>query len=252
MALEYAVKDHVAYITLNRPEKMNAQNREMRIKMVDAWHKAKTDPDVWAVIITGNGKAFSAGHDLSEDMTPEEKASDPGSAAVYEGLMELDKPVIAAINGVCLAQGAGVALLTDIRIAADHVEFGWPQVRRGIGSVSGPAILSRAVPRNIAYEYLFTGEFFSAQRAHELHLVNHVVPGDQVMAKAEEIVDKIRKNAPLALRGIKQATIRTEILDQADAFRVGSMQTALLRHTEDAKEGVAAFREKREPQWKAR
>lgn len=251
MALDYKVENHIAYITLNRPEKMNAQNREMRIKMVEAWHNARTDPEVWAVIITGAGKAFSAGHDLGEDLTPEEKASDPGTPPVYEGLMELDKPVISAINGVCLAQGAGIALLTDIRIAADHVEFGWPQVRRGIGSVSGPAILARAIPRNIAYEYLFTGEFFSADKALELGLLNHVVPADQVLAKAEEIADKIRKNAPLALRGIKQATIRTETLAQADAFRVGSMQTALLRHTNDAKEGVAAFREKREPSWTA-
>lgn len=251
MVLDYRVENHVAYVTLNRPEKMNAQNREMRIKLVEAWNNARTDADVWAVIVTGEGKAFSAGHDLGEDLTPEEKATDPGTPIVYESLMELDKPVIAAINGVCLAQGAGLALLTDIRIAADHVEFGWPQVRRGIGSVSGPAILARVIPRNIAYEYLFTGDFFTAQRALELGIVNHVVPADEVMAKAEEIVAKLRRNAPLALRGIKQAAIRTEVVDQAEAFRIGSMQTALLRFTNDAKEGVAAFREKREPNWTA-
>jgi enoyl-CoA hydratase/carnithine racemase len=248
----FEVRDRVAVVTLNRPDKMNAMNVAMRVGLVETWRRIAEDRAVWAVVLTGAGKAFCAGHDLVEKPSAEEKLADPGTAAVYGGLWELEKPVIAAINGICLAQGAGLALLTDIRIAADHVQFGWPQARRGIGSVSGPTMLTRMIPRNLAFEYLFTGESFDAARAKELSLVNHVLPADEVLPRAIELAATICQNAPLAVSSIKRDTIQTAGMGQVEAFRVVSMSTALLRQTDDAQEGMAAFREKRAPAWTAR
>jgi enoyl-CoA hydratase/carnithine racemase len=160
--------------------------------------------------------------------------------------------MIAAINGTCLAQGAGVALLCDIRVAAEHVRFGWPQVKRGIGSVSGPTILARMVPHTVAFEYLFTGEFFSAEKALELHLVNRVVPAEKVMTTVEEIAAQVLKNAPIALRAMKQATVLTETLSQQNAFEVAYGMLNIANSTRDAAEGKLAFAEKREPVWEGR
>lgn len=252
MVLKFEVHDRVALVTLNRPDQMNAQNLEMRKALVDAWERIDNDPDIWLAVVTGAGKAFSAGHDLKEKLTPEQDADDPGTAGVYGGLMAIEKPTIAAINGFCLAQGAGIAFLCDIRVCAEHVEFGWPQVKRGIGSVSGPAILSRMVPQNIAFEYLFTGEFFTAKEALEFNMVNRVLPAERVLEDAMDIAAKIQKNAPLALRAIKRATLLTKNMAQAEAFEVGEAIVKNVNQTEDAVEGKAAFAEKRDPVWQGR
>lgn len=252
MILEYEVTGHIAKVTLNRPDQMNAQNLEMRKAMVEAWRRINKDDNVWLAIITGNGRAFSAGHDLKEKLTPEEVATDPGTAEVYRGLQAITKPTLAAINGFCLAQGAGVALLTDIRIAAEEAEFGWPQVKRGISSVSGPTELARAVPHNVAFEFLFTGQFCSAQDALRLGLVNRVVPHDKVLDTTMEIAEKILKNAPLSLRSIKEIYIRTRALSQAEAFYHAEEMVKKANQSADAIEGLAAFAEKREPVWQGR
>lgn len=252
MVLKLEVHDRVALVTLDRPDQMNAQNLEMRKALVEAWDRIDNDPDIWLAVVTGAGKAFSAGHDLKEKLTPEQDADDPGTAGVYGGLMGIEKPTIAAINGFCLAQGAGIAFLCDIRICAEHVEFGWPQVKRGIGSVSGPAILSRMVPQNIAFEYLFTGEFFTAKEALEFNMVNRVVPAERVLDDAMEVAAKIQKNAPLALRAIKRATLLTKNMAQPEAFEVGEAIVKNVNQTADAEEGKTAFAEKREPVWQGR
>jgi len=250
--VEYEVKDHIALARLNRPEQMNAQNIEMRKALVQTWHNIDTDPEVWVAILTGNGKAFSAGHDLKEQATAEELRTDPGTHGVYAGLMSITKPVLAAINGPCLAQGAGVALLSDIRIAADDAVFGWPQVKRGISSVSGPAILCRVVPENIAFEYLFTGEFITAQEALRWGLINRVCPKAEVLDQTFALARKILENAPLAVRSIKEAHLRTKNVNQIEAFALGEAMAKLANQSEDAKEGLAAFAEKRPPVGKGR
>ena len=162
------------------------------------------------------------------------------------------KPIIAAINGVCLAQGCGIALGSDIRIASTGAQFGWPQAKRGISSVSGPALLSQVVPRNVAFEFLFTGEFVDAQKALELMLVNYVVPPEEVMPRAEEMARKITANAPLALAAIKEASIRGSEMGLEDRVAFAQKKRDEVLATEDAQEGVRAFAEKRSPVWKGR
>ena len=254
MALvEYEVKGRIAYITMNRPEKLNAINHEMLDGLWQAFTNLRDDPEVWLGIVTGNGRAFSVGHDLVE--------MGGGSAPVRESattdqlyFMEqhIWKPIIAAINGICLAQGAGIALGADIRVAADTAQFGWPQVKRGISSISGPVILSHRVPLGNALETLFVGEFLPAQEAQRLGLVNHVVPQEEVMSKAEELAGKILENAPLAVRAIKEAAIRGLHLSLQDRLSVAALVSARVRNSEDSQEGLNAFKEKRAPVWKAR
>ena len=247
----YEIKEGIAYITLNRPEKLNAINPEMRELMWDAFQDVKNNPEVRCAIVTGSGRAFSTGHDLVA-MANARANEGPSTGDLYVVQSQIWKPIIAAINGVCLAQGCGIALGSDIRIASTEAQFGWPQAKRGISSVSGPALLSQVVPRNVAFEFLFTGEFVDARKALDLMLVNYVVATEDVMPRAEEMARKITANAPLALAAIKEASIRgSEMgLEERVAFAQAKRDEVLA--TEDAKEGVTAFAEKRAPVWKGR
>ncbi len=250
--IDYEVKDKLAFITLNRPEKMNAINEEMVELMFDILDEVSRDEGVWACIITGEGKAFSSGHDLTYfagERTQEARAV----SDLYQVILELPRPCFAAINGICLAGGAGIALSTDIRLMAEGAKLGWPQVKRGVSSVSGPFLLANLVPRNIAYEILFTGEFISAHKARELGLINHVVPeGRDTLEQTEALARQVMKNAPLAIRVIKDFTVRARHLSNSDALRMGDLFFKKLVDSEDGREGLAAFMEKREPSWKGK
>ena len=247
----YEIKEGIAYITLNRPEKLNAINPEMRALLWDAFQDVKNNPEVRCAIVTGAGRAFSTGHDLVA-MAHARANEGPSTGDLYVVQSNIWKPIIAAINGLCLAQGCGIALGSDIRIASTEARFGWPQAKRGISSVSGPALLSQVVPRNVAFEFLFTGEFVDAQRALELMLVNYVVPSNEIILRAEEMAHKITANAPLALAAIKEASIKGAELGLEERVAFAQKKRDEVLATEDAKEGVAAFAEKRTPVWKGR
>lgn len=247
----YEIKDSIAYITLNRPEKMNAINPEMRQLLWDAFQDVKNNPEVRCAIVTGKGRAFSTGHDLVA-MANARANEGPTTGDLYVVQSTIYKPIIAAINGVCLAQGCGIALGSDIRIASTEAQFGWPQAKRGLSSVSGPALLSQVVPKNVAFEFLFTGEFVDAQRALELMLVNYIVPPEDVMAKAEEFARKITANAPLAIAAIKEASVVGASMNLEDRVAFAQSKRDEVLATEDAQEGVRAFAEKRAPVWKGR
>jgi len=252
--VEYAVKGRIAYITMNRPEKLNAMTHEMLLGLWDAFTKLRDDPDVWLGIVTGEGRAFSVGHDLVEMSGGGKMADLPGSTdeLYYFMATEIWKPIIAAVNGLCLAQGAGVALGADIRVAAESAQLGWPQVKRGISSISGPAILSQRVPIGTALEILLTGDFIDASRALKLGLVNYVVPTSEVMEKSEELAAKILTNAPLAVRAMKKSAIRGLDLPLHDRLEAATAIYDSLQDTEDAKEGLLAFHEKRTPVFRGR
>ena len=247
----YEIKEGIAYITLNRPEKLNAIDPPMRQQLWDAFQDVDKNPDVRCAIVTGAGRAFSTGHDLVA-MAAGGANEGPSTGDLYVVQSNIWKPIISAINGVCLAQGCGIALGSDIRIASSKAEFGWPQAKRGIASVSGPALLSQVVPRNIAFEFLFTGDFVDAHKALELMLVNYVVEPDQVMAKSEEIAHKITANAPLSLAAIKEASIKGSEMGLEDRVKFAQNKRNEVLESEDAKEGVLAFAEKRAPVWKGR
>ena len=247
----YEIKEGIAYITLNRPEKLNAINPEMRQLLWDAFQDVQNNPEVRCAIVTGRGRAFSTGHDLVA-MANARANEGPSTGDIYVVQSNIWKPIIAAINGICLAQGCGIALGSDIRIASTEARFGWPQAKRGISSVSGPALLSQVVPRNIAFEFLFTGEFVDAQRALDLMLVNYVVAPDDVMPQAEEMARKITANAPLALAAIKEASIKGSEMGLEERVAFAQAKRDEVLNTEDAKEGVTAFAEKRAPVWTGR
>jgi enoyl-CoA hydratase/carnithine racemase len=175
--------------------------------------------------------------------------TEPSTDDLYLYQLGVFKPIVVSINGYCLAQGAGLALCSDIRIASDQAQFGWPQVKRGIASISGPSLLSQFVPHNLAMELLFTGEFVGAQRALELGLVNQVVPHDQLAPATESLVQKLRANAPLPMRAIKEAALRGQGMPMPDRVRFASLLLKRINQTADAREGLAAFQEKRQPTW---
>jgi enoyl-CoA hydratase/carnithine racemase len=250
--VDFEVRDKVGYVTLNRPEKLNAINHQMIGELFEVFEEVKFNPDIWAMVITGTGRAFSTGHDLVEMATTQPVGRHGSATAFYQYLQELYKPTIAAINGYCLAQGGGIALSCDIRIASDQAQFGWPQVKRGISSTSGPTILCQRIPLNIAMEMLFTGEFIDPKRAMELNLVNKVVPHEQLMDEVEAMVRKIMNNAPLAVRAIKEVGMRGLNLQMEERVRLAGLISGVVGRSEDSKEGLQAFAEKREPVWKGR
>ena len=239
----YEIRDGIAYITMNRPEKLNAIDPEMRQILWDSFQDVKNNPEVRCAIVTGNGRAFSTGHDLVA-MANARANEGPSTGDLYVVQANIWKPI--------LAQGCGIALGSDIRVASTEAQFGWPQAKRGISSVSGPALLSQVVPRNIAFEFLFTGDFVDAQRALDLMLVNHVVPPEEVMPKAEELARKIIANAPLSLAAIKEASIKGSEMGLEERVGYAQKKRDEVLQSEDAKEGVKAFAEKRAPVWTGR
>lgn len=250
--VEYRTENGIGFVTLNRPEQKNALNFDMRMALVETWARVEQDAEARVVLLTGAGNTFSAGHDLKERLTSEQEAIDPGSPKVYSGLRTLTKPVIVAINGPCLAQGAALALLADIRIASQTTIFGWPQVTRGLSSVSGPTMLARMVPWNIAMEYLLTGKVLPLDEALRWGLVNQIVPDDELQRTALELAQKIVANAPLSLKAIKEAALLTADMDQDNAFKVAWLIRQRVYRTEDANEGKLSFAEKRMPIWRGR
>lgn len=254
----YEKKDRLVYVTLNRPDVMNALSMEVRRKLIEAWQEFRADDDAWVAIVTGAGeRAFSAGADLKE------MASLPPAAVaeLWEGTppvlgvrgVTLWKPVIAAINGFCLAGGLELAMSCDMRVATEQSTFGLAEVTRAIiPGAGGTQRLPRLIPVGIAMEMLLTGKRINAQEALRYGLVNRVVPAGEHVAAAEEIAKTLLGNGPLAMRAIKEAALRGLDLPLEDGFRLEWLLSRLIRDTEDAKEGPRAFAEKRSPAYKGR
>jgi enoyl-CoA hydratase/carnithine racemase len=249
----------VTTITLNRPEAMNAFNREMAEELGRAWAEFAADPDAMVLLITGSGdKAFCVGADLHERARLED---DPHVAGFWNGLpgqmpmrsAEMYKPVIAAINGHCLGGGLELALLCDIRIASENASFGQPEIRWGIFPGMGATQrLPRVLPYNLAAEMLFTGERMNAAEAYRVGLINRVVPQGQLMIETGRVAETIVRNGPLALRAAKEALLRSYDLSMEQGLRLEGLLRHSVGRTEDAREGIRAFREKRTPRYRGR
>ena len=252
--VEYEIKDKIGYITFNRPDKLNAIDAEMRDELWRVMHDVNDNPEVWLAVITGRGRAFSVGADLASIAVRSDDpyVDDNPTEDLYVYQTQIYKPIIASINGFCLAQGGGIALASDIRIASDRAYFSWPQARRGIGSVSGPCILAHRLPLNFAFEFMLIGNMIPADRALELGLVNKVVPHDELESATQVFVETLRGNAPLAMRAIKEVTLRDLNMRLEDRVRLAGFVNRRIQRTQDAQEGIQAFTERRMPMFQGR
>jgi E-phenylitaconyl-CoA hydratase len=257
MGLDFEIRDRVAYLTLNRPEAMNAMDPELYKALSDAWIEVRDNPEIWCAVITGAGdRAFTAGADLKKTIPrqPEmwEFWQTQADQILNRGL-EVWKPVIAAVNGYCLAGGMTLLFATDIRIAAEHATFGISEVKRGILPGNGGTQRAlRQLPYPIAMELLLIGDQLTAQQALQYGLVNRVVSKEELMPTAEAYARKIVANAPLAVRAIKELAVRSQYMHLNDGLRLEAAIQQVLRQSEDAKEGPRAFAEKRPARWTGR
>ncbi len=255
-AFELEVDGHVAIMHLNRPEAMNAMNRELREGMDAAFERLTNDRELRVAILIGEGgRAFSAGADLKE-MAEGGLAQSPWTprAPSLMGTMEVWKPIIAAIDGFCLGGGLELSLSCDVRVATEVSQFGVPEVTRGIiPGAGGTQRLPRSIPFGIAMELLLTGKRIPAAEAARWGIINHVVPTRaELMPKCMEIAGQIGANGPLAVQAVKEAAYRGRYTTLAEGLRIEQFESALLGHTEDAKEGPKAFAEKRAPHYVGR
>lgn len=258
MGLDVDVRDHIATITLNRPEAMNAFDPPMRAELQDAWQRIDADDDIRVAVITGAGdRAFCTGADLKNTMPPSEShaAITFGSSQrdhLLDGL-DTDKPLVCAINGYAIGGGLEIALACDIRIAASHAQFGLSEVKVGsIPGAGGTQTLPRAIGRAMAMQMLLTGERIDAETALRCGLISEIHDLEQLRDRAHEIATRIAANAPLSVRAVKRLVNRGADMPLATAMEVERFVFGLLRDTEDRIEGRVAFKEKRKPDYQGR
>lgn len=252
-------RDHILLVTLDRPEARNAVNGEVSTLLGRALHEADTDPEIRVVVLTGTGdKSFCAGADLKALSKGEDIFPADNREWGFAGMMQhpVSVPVIAAVNGTALGGGCEISLASDLVVAAEHAVFGLPEVKRGLVAAAGGAFrLPQQVPHRVAMEMLLTGEPITAERALELHLINRVVPAEQLLDTALELAGVIAANAPLSVQATKRVAlgITGGARPGEDALWAHSdTEMITVMTSEDAAEGPIAFAEKRAPVWKAR
>lgn len=260
--------DHIVTITIDRPEARNALDLYHFRDLAAAWRSFKDDDDAWVAIVTGVERNFMVGADLKTyipQITELQKKIAGGDVTEIDGCrlsdgtyavlrnVKLYKPVIAAINGPCVAGGMEMLGGVDIRVATEHATFGVMEPKRGLFAGGGTTV---RLPRQLAFpaamEFLLTAEAFPAERALEVGLLNEIVPEAQLMEKALDWARRITANAPLAVQATKESVIRGLALDMKEAYKVESQLASGVFQSEDAKEGPKAFAEKRPPVWRAR
>jgi enoyl-CoA hydratase len=251
--IRFETKNHVAIITIDRPEAMNSLSADMLLGIEDAFKAFDDDPELWVAIFTASGdRAFSSGLDLKE-AAPMLTGGDQLGFEDWtkRQFSDVFKPIICAVNGFCIAGGMEMLLGTDLRIAAEHATFGLGEVRWGLVPLGGTHIrLPRQIPWSIAMQLLLTGKNIDAQRAYEVGLINEVVPADQLMATAMDWAEKMCRNGPLAMQTAKEIAVRSLNLEGGFVLEKALGQKVLA--SDDAKEGPLAFAEKRPAEFKGR
>jgi enoyl-CoA hydratase len=261
-------EDHIVLITIDRPEAKNALDLRGFSDLANAWKKFNEDDDAWVAIITGVGRNFMAGADLKTyipEVTRLQKQIAAGNVTEFDGIdlrdstyavlrnVKIWKPIIAAVNGPCVAGGMEMLGGVDIRIATPNAKFGVMEPARGLFAGGGTTVrLPRQVNFPAAMEFLLTAEAFPAEAAMEMGLLNKIVPEEDLLDEAYAFARRITKNAPLAVQATKESVIRCLALDMKAAYKLESEISSGVFQTEDAKEGPKAFAEKRPPVWQAR
>ncbi|WP_392667952.1 enoyl-CoA-hydratase DpgD [Streptomyces sp. LN785] len=260
--VDYRKAGHVAHVTLNRPEVLNAMDLAMHEELAGIWDDVEADDDVRLAVLTGAGdRAFSVGQDLKERAALDAAGAHPttfGSRGLpgWPRLTErftLSKPVLARVRGHALGGGFELALACDLIVAAEDAVFALPEARLGLVPGAGGAFrLARQLPLKTALGYLLTGRRITAARALELGLVNEVVPADDLDACVERWVDDLLSCAPLSLRAIKESVMRSVDLPLEQAFATRYVWEERRMGSEDAVEGPRAFADRRRPKWAGR
>jgi len=242
--VRYVKKDRIAYVTLNRPDRLNAYTNQTLIELNKCWADYESDDKLQVAILSGEGAAFSVGHDLyaGESITTE-------PPAIHYGDIKLYKPIIAAVNGYALGGGCSMALSCDVRICAEDAKFGYPQPKIGITTIGGPQRLPRLIP-GLARWYLLSGEFITASEAYRLGLVLKVVANDKLMEEANLLAQKLCECSSNSIRHIKEAIEEGKELPLRQALYLSKLVTRKAEATEDYQDSLIAFKEKRVPLWK--
>ncbi|MGE0385581.1 MAG: enoyl-CoA hydratase-related protein [Gammaproteobacteria bacterium] len=248
--LRYEVRDRVAWLTLDRPQSLNALNLALFDALEARFRELSADPQVLAAVVHGAGeRAFSTGADLKEAASGTIDVMDRVERDTWP---YVSKPLIAAIHGFCLAGGFELALRCDIRIATPDAEFGMPEPRWCLMGGYGLHHLSRMIPMGEAMYLQLTGQRIGAQRAHEIGLVQCIVPRSELLGEAARIATAIARNAPLAVQGIKRVVSHGRHLPVEASQKFAAPIERQVYASEDSREGPRAFAEKREPRWQGR
>jgi enoyl-CoA hydratase len=247
--IEYQKKGATAYVTLNRPDKLNAMNEVLHDELARVWADFRDDGELRVAILSGKGRCFSAGADLSG-----------GASANYEytghfpdisQTQKVYKPIISALHSHVVGYGMWIALDADFRIATPDVTFWLPEPQWGIATIPA-AWFPKVMPWAIAAEVLLFAERISAERAYDVGMINKIVPADQLMGEAEKYANRICELSPMAVQGMKELMVRGSSLDYSAIDKItGEVQTRVM-NSEDRKEGARAFSEKRRVEWPGR
>lgn len=252
----YEVVDHVATITLNRPESRNAINGAMRRDLNAAWDRFRDDEDAWVGILTATGEVFCAGADLTDSAgavgTFGGTFWEKPTINSFESGMELFKPTIAAVNGPCIGYGLTGVLFCDFVIASTEAVFCYPEVTLGMPTIVGAIRLPERIGWANAMELLLTGAPMSAQRAKEAGLVWKLTEPEQLLAEAGNWARVLTRAAPLAARATKEVAWRTPDMGWVESVRFGEVMRKVVGATADVGEGLRAWREGREPRWRGK
>lgn len=255
--LKKELSDGVLKLTLNRPEKRNALNRELMTEFVDALRDAKKNDEVKVILIRGKGKAFCSGADLGnlDEMRKSVITMREHLGHYKDVLLELTdvgKPTITAVQGYALAGGCGLAVTADITFASESCKFGIPEITRGIWGMMITAPIQRLIGVKKSLELMYTGEFFTAAEAERIGLINRVFPDEMLDDEAEAFAKKLAARSPLALALGREGMYKCRDMEFYKSMDYLTDLVVLLNSSEDAHEGSAAFFEKREPVWKNR
>ncbi len=248
-------RDQILTITLNRPEVLNAMNPEAHFELDEVFDLYAADPDIHVAIITGAGdRAFCVGTDLKELARTGDHRKPPGGFCGITTRFNLYKPVIAAVNGLCLGGGTEIVAACDLAIASDRAEFGLPEPRVGLAALGGGALqrLAREMPMKDAMMLVLTGKRINAREAQRISLINDVVPHNALMDAARKLAGDILACAPLAVQASKQVMLQSRDMALQASMKASYTAARQMLASQDALEGPRAFAEKRQPRWTGR